>query len=121
MVLLEIGNGSIRDSLSIVPIKNVLDLTASKALDTTYTNNTGRTLFLYITVNVAVTTPGGHSWAAGVVNGQTIAFEGVSNDASATMEYVLVLPFAVPPGKTYSVTSVIFNGFVTLYRWVEAW
>ena len=50
MSLTIIENGHIAGSLSTVPILSVNDVTASRALSTIYTNNTGKTLIITISI-----------------------------------------------------------------------
>lgn len=83
--------------------QTVQDLTASRVLGTTYTNNTGRPIW----VSVAVTLTAG-STMTGTLNG-IIACRGFAQD-SASQAWS---GFIVPNGATYSVTGS------TITSWVE--
>lgn len=85
------------------------NLTGSRALGTTYTNSTGRTIFVCVTSNDI----------QGVTRSLTATVSGVTVSGqqgySPSGNIGLSLSFAVPPGQTYSVAQV--NS--TLSAWSE--
>lgn len=70
------------------------DVNASRALNTTYTNSTGRTISVSLTVGVTIQ----NSVFAIVVNGVTIGYTGVYSNA-------VYASFVVPPGGTYTING----------------
>ena len=87
------------------------DVTASRALGTTYTNSTGNAIF----VSVYATTGTGAGTIKYTINSVDIGVQGISAGASCTMRNTLT--FIVPNGATYSVTGVA--GTNTLTSWFE--
>lgn len=89
------------------------DVTSSRALSTTYTNSTGKPIFVTVT-NVASSGTQGIIINA-IVSGATISSAGtyyVSGNEYCNLSFI------VPNGATYSVT-VTSAGSVTLYKWFE--
>ena len=91
----------------------VQDLTASRAVATTYTNSTARMKFVHVALaqsaaGVAVT-------VTGTVNG-IAGYIGTTSSASAA-GYIAAVGFPVPPGGTYSVN---YTGVAsTISKWME--
>lgn len=77
----------------------MVDVTASRALGTTYTNSTGRTIVVYYSGNVS----GGGATADAVINGVTVPINAFSASGAAGR---LGATLIVPNGATYSVTNV---------------
>jgi len=86
------------------------DVTASRALGTTYTNSTGKPIM--VSVN-AVGSPNNGSMYM-TVNGVILGYQGVNAVASAVMYATMTA--IVPPGATYSATSYIGG---SLSVWAE--
>lgn len=78
------------------------NLTASRALTTTYTNTTGRT----IAIQIALNTPTGSKAADLFVSGQF--FSGANGDDRVSFSAI------VPPGDTYRV-----DANYSIFRWME--
>lgn len=85
--------------------------TASRVLGTTYTNATGRSMF----VSVHTLTGGSLGTLSWTIDGVEIARQGVQSGASATGRVNVV--FIVPNGSTYAVT--VTAGTHTLQTWFE--
>jgi len=83
------------------------DLTASRALGTTYTNSTGKPILVEAIVNVAV----GQSTAISKNALNTVNFGNPGSSATGFTVATIVLP-----GQTYSVTA---SGASTLSKWYE--
>jgi hypothetical protein len=79
------------------------DVTASRALDTTYTNSTGKPIQVFIQINLA-----SNSIATFAINGITFSI-GANSGAGTT---ITTLSFIVPNENTY-----IFTG--TISKWAE--
>lgn len=84
------------------------DMTASRALSTTYTNGTSRP----IAVSVWATATGVNGNLSAAVGGVTIALGNQAHVAGA----VACVSFAVPPGSTYSVSQ---GGTAPINKWME--
>jgi hypothetical protein len=82
-----------------------VDVTSSRAFNATDTNNTGRPIFVVVTVNVTVAGTMGLNVNGGV-HGNTLA-AGVFNTSS----------IVIPSGSTYGYT--IQSGAATLTDWLE--
>lgn len=98
-------------SLSTVVLgmgQSVVDVTSSRLKNTTYTNTTGRSIFVFITPSFAAVIPASFSL---VINGVTVAYSDVAANENGTCPLFGV----VPPGATYSVTSPGKN----IASWVE--
>lgn len=93
--------------------QSVQTLTGSRAFGTTYTNTTGRPIF----VSVVVSTTGSSTVAGGPVrlmsgSGQ---YWGIA-PAGAGANWSLVVTGVIPPGDTYSVAN---SNFFSLVNWTE--
>jgi hypothetical protein len=86
------------------------NLTASRALSTTYTNSTGKPIYFSVR---GVATSAASTWAA-TIGGVEIAKGWASNQLDSDMCSVGGL---VPPGSTYSVSMTV--GAATLSAWLE--
>lgn len=84
------------------------DVTASRALDTTYTNTTGRTIVVIATSNSST----GTGVYRGFVDDEEVHFNTLNTTSSGSNNGSITL--IVPPGSTYKVT---FNR--SLLKWTE--
>jgi hypothetical protein len=97
------------------------NVTASRALNTTYTNNTGKTM--WVTISVTCRTP--VIGDAAFVTFQTpvataIALTGFNGGVMA--ETIFVVSGEVKPGETYRVVpTIIDTGVVNLIYWRESY
>jgi hypothetical protein len=118
-----ITNGMISDSLSNVPISHVdIHTTATRNFGVDYTNNTGRTIFLGITILHQIPTVSDNAYAAVVINGTVISRSGyeIGNSPGETMTTSQMA--AVKPGQTYRCNSFVGGtGTNTLVAWIESW
>lgn len=104
-------------------IISIIDQTGSRLIDgTVYTNTTGRTLFVYVTIqcvigatpNVATCT-----FVAGAPS-FTLGFVGTGNPIGAAQQMQGV--FVVAPGATYRATANAgATSTVSLVKWIEAY
>jgi hypothetical protein len=84
------------------------DVLASRAINTTYTNNTGRPIMVYVSyVNASATSITSQQ---AVVDGVTILNSGLGNNRRGVMTFI------VPGGSTYSVNM---TGGDSLVGWAE--
>lgn len=91
------------------------DVAASRALGTTYTNTSGRSIA--VSVSTSSTTTGSSVGATATVSGVIVAQAAVNESAGASFAGLTQqLSFLVPPGATYSV-SVASGGVIN--RWAE--
>lgn len=95
------------DQNTFGPLLSWQNMTASRALGTTYTNNTGRPIIVMV-----YTTAGGINALAGRVNGQVAQ---ISSGGTAT--YAAAVNYSVPNGSTYSVQAEA--GSPSLIAWYE--
>lgn len=120
-----IENGIIVDSSSIVPIITVLDVTASRAIDVTYTNTTSKTLF--VCVSILCYTPAANDKAIFKVrfDGTTdlwLAGNGINGITSIIGECLHAATFVVKPNQEYKILPIaMFNGVLTLKSWTESY
>lgn len=87
------------------------DLTASRALATTYTNSSGKPIFVSV-YTITGTSAGTITFT---IDGIAIGRQGISAGASCTMR--LNVTFIVPNNSTYNVQSA--SGTNTLVTWAE--
>lgn len=100
----------------------VEDVTVSRALGVNYTNNTGRTMFVFVSVRCTTGAAPNMAYAASQINSSDISYAGYESGVPAGLNTNFTLPFAVPPGGVYSVgASVSGTGAVFLRRWIEAY
>lgn len=109
------------------PRKRV-DLTASRALNTTYTNSDPtRTLHVEATVRCAITLAGGNAYVQGkaevtagvpaaVASGIVGIEAGLLNEDNSPQ-----VSFYVMPGEKYRIDSSVANGTTTLGKWFETY
>lgn len=94
---------------------SLVNVSASRALGTTYTNNTSRWRKVYARVQGA---SGGQSAIGGTVNGQQIFVATTSENTSAAWQVTqATVILDVPPGASYSVQSAAVGA--TLITWFE--
>lgn len=100
-------------------IQVVNNVTASRAFTTTYTNTTGRTLYVLVTVYLQITLAGGTAFVQALVNAISY-LSGLANAANGHNEY-RICSFFVPPGATYRLNKTEANGTCTIQTWIEAY
>lgn len=83
------------------------DLTASRAISTTYTNSTGKVITVSANINTTAT-----SQVRGYVDSVTIAFSATQSSAQPTG-----ISFNVPAGSTYKIDASA--GSPTVAKWFE--
>jgi hypothetical protein len=86
--------------------QTVQDVTATRALSTTYTNSTDRPIFVQATLNCTVA-----GNAVGIVDGVTMFAN------YATVSQFLSVPLVVPPGSTYSIAPS--GATLSIFAWNE--
>jgi len=87
------------------------DVTASRALSASYTNNTGRPITVFVVV-----TSSGYSGSSGVVvTNDSRDFSQVGTQSIGPGNMGFSVSTVVLPGKTYNATQVSAN----LYKWLE--
>lgn len=120
-----IENGKIVDSSSIVPIIIVSDVTTSRAIDTTYINTTGKTLF--VCVSILCYTPVADDKATFKVrfDGTTdlwLAGNGINGITSIIGECLHAATFVVKPNQEYKILPIVVGtGVMTLKSWTESY
>jgi hypothetical protein len=88
------------------------DVSGSRAMDTTYTNTTGRTIVVHIlTYHQAAATSGLY------INGLLVSHEGASIGGGNFNNLRAVLRAEVPVGATYKISPI--TGSVAIEKWVE--
>jgi hypothetical protein len=85
------------------------DVTGSRALSTTYTNNSPRTIMVLVAVSMSSATPSAVKATIGALN--------IEGSIVAGVNFVSQITFPVPPGSTYSCTAV--GGAGVLQTWQE--
>jgi len=119
------GSGRNLQSSANIPIWVINNVTGSRAIDgTTYTNNTGKTMFVSITVNHHIQTAPASTYITLAVNGVDISRSAIAySSAGGILDTVDCLTTQVPPGGTYSVSQAqIGAGSATvLSYWSEAY
>jgi hypothetical protein len=97
------------------------ELHTTRALSNVYTNNTGRTIFLNVTVYHIVTVAGGWGQVIGKLNGTPVTKVSTNTGASALNDDgAISLTMFIPPGKTYEIAASSSNMTWTLTYWQEA-
>ncbi|MGZ4959337.1 MAG: hypothetical protein ACXV7J_08795 [Methylomonas sp.] len=87
------------------------EVTSSRALATTYTNTTGRPIFVVASMVITTTTP---STITATINGVGPAW---GSTATAVVNAASSLGIIVPPGATYAFN--VSGGPANLYHWHE--
>jgi len=120
-----IENGIITDSSSIVPVAHTDYLSLTKALNTTYTNNTGKTLFVTVSCICAAPAIGDLAYFIARVDGAYDVDGGGYGSGAVTIAMasaIFSLTYTVRPGQTYRINTMTFGtGAVTLREWLEAY
>lgn len=103
-------------------ISVVVDVTASRALNVDYTNNTGKTMFVHATVRCTTGAAPNLAIATILVDGQPKNNAGYETGSPTDMNTYFELVAPVPPGSRYMVgNGTSGTGNVELYSWVEAY
>ena len=90
------------------------DVTGSRAFGTTYTNSTGKPIFIVVTG----TTPSGANGAFTLtIGGVIVAENGIVGNGGNSGQHRIPTSAIVPPGSTYSAQQSVATS--TLDRWVE--
>lgn len=105
-------------------VKAQVNRTASRALNTTYTNSSARSLMVTVTARCAITVAAGNAYLQGVSDGAappTTIASGVVGVQSGLLgeDNSVQVSFVVAPGMNYRVNSSATNGTVTLGEWFE--
>ena len=116
--------GSITSTMLATAVKplgvgqSYTDVTASRAIDTTYTNSTGRPIFIVVTVS-GYNGGAPRSSAALVVNGSIYGtvYTNEYYSASALTPGLVMVIGVIPDGQTYRVTTA--GNPSTLSQWSE--
>ena len=87
------------------------DMTSQRELDVEYTNDTGRSIQVSVSLRYNQTSVGGSNIVVDGVNISYTRFE-----TSATVALYIPFSFIVPAGSTYSIVS---GGIVEVTRWAE--
>lgn len=97
-------------------------VTGTRALDTVYTNLTGRTMFVFASI-IHHTLTNGEGAAVNVfINGVNVASSGHVNYGLVVIDQSASISFAVPPGQTYEVRKFQNGGaWNQIDRWVESY
>lgn len=92
----------------------------SKSLSTTYTNNTGRPLTIYVQASSGVP-PGNFLEIQLTINGTVVANEVIWNQGNVTQVYSPFRQFIIPVNATYNIAMGIggVSSGVTLASWYE--
>lgn len=89
-----------------------VDVTANRAMDTVYTNSTGRTIVVHaLTYHQAAATSGLY------LNGLLLSHEGASIGGGVFNNLRAVLSAEIPAGATYKVSPI--SGSVAVEKWLE--
>lgn len=121
MSLMTISSGRISDSASIVPVWHVIDQTGSRAINSTYTNLTNKTLFVTLSFAHTITVNGGNTVVIGHANGLPQHRSGVLEGLAGQIIYG-GFTLIVSPNETFGVNEfVALNGTNLLYSWIEAY
>ena len=90
------------------------DMTSSRSVGVTYTNNTGKPIMVFITI--VPTTIGAGGYCIIFTNGVAIASAGNGSGASNSIFYYSQLSALVPNGSTYKITV---GSAATVHSWSE--
>jgi hypothetical protein len=117
-----ITTSAVRKTLAYTPAQT--DVTASRALNTTYTAPATRSIMVLATVRCAISLAGGNATAQGKSDGSTppttVASGIVGIEAGLLGEdNSYQLSFVVAAGQKYRIDSAATNGTVVLGKWFE--
>ncbi len=106
------------------PYRTHLNATASRALNTTYTNVSTSLLMVHVTARCTITLGGGNAYVQALMDTASpptvVACGKVGIEAGLLGEdNTFQAVFFVNPGGTYRVNSAATNGTVTLGTWME--
>lgn len=106
-------------SYIIHPVKaEAVNVTASRAFVTTYTNNTGRPILVLLCVIHEVTVQNSYLLVQSQ-DGGAGSWSGWFNTPAVGIRMYGMLTFMVDAGDTYSVTQNSAGGTNTIIRWTE--
>jgi hypothetical protein len=120
--------GNLVNPSYLPPFTTVSTVTATRALNTAYTNSTGMTMHVAVTVLCHIASGGVGNESAYVqnyVSGTTRGYSGLLNiliPNEQILEGLFMLSFPVPNGSSYRVDSTVVGAgcSVTLYTWTES-
>ena len=102
-------------------IQTVAQVTASRALGVDYTNNTGKTMFVSLTVEARAPVAGDQTITTLKVNTDTVGTLGIDAGTSV-IEIRCMGMMCVRPGAIYGTTVTnVGTGNTIISRWVESW
>lgn len=101
-------------------VMSVVDVTTSRAFSVNYTNSTGKTLFLTISLLSSVTVAGGQAIALLTGNGITNSTV-VGLNAAPVMSAYVELTSIIKSGKAYRLEAFETNGTIAITKWIEAY
>ena len=107
-------DGKVQNSSAIGYGQTYNNVTASRALNTAYTNSTGRPIFVFVSGNTSQNTSASFTAYINTVN---IGLAGVCTNASYGAG--IGLTFIVPAGSTYYVVGSSAGSALTLTTWFE--
>lgn len=98
-------------------------LTVGRALGVVYTNNTGKTMFVVVNLDMAAPNINAEAGVRIDVNTNTVATPTLDAlDATTNISEIRIVTFFVPPGGTYLIDNISSDGgTVTIHRWVESY
>lgn len=100
-------------------VVSVSDVTASRSLNTNYTNQTGRTKFVTVSMRCTATLITDQAYSRAKLNGVSICFAGTF--ALASSDVIHTMTFEVPPQSVYRVEDIKSGGGnVIITTWSEA-
>lgn len=102
--------GSVRGMVSSYGTRSWTNVTASRAVGTTYTNKTGKEIAVSVNLTTVLNTP---YEIQGFVDGNKITAAGSQGTGSLDGVY-----FNVPNGSTYSINTLV-GGYPSLSTWFE--
>ncbi len=120
MSLIEVADGNIVDSESIVPVTVVKNVTSSRTFDVIYTNVTGKTMYVLVNVrNAAIAA--GYQYCNLAVDGNYYSQAGIyACTANLTLRDTLTI--VVPPGSTYQLSYDSAGGGTSIIvHWIESY
>ncbi len=104
----------------LIPFIKNTDVTGSRVLGTTYTNNTGKIMHVTVSLSHGAAAIGNNAMGSFTLGGAVKGYVGIAASPIAALYIKSTLSFIVPVGSTYVVAAVVSGaGATTLDYWSE--
>ena len=117
------ASGQLVASDNYVATWSINDVKASRAFGVTYTNTTGKTMFVFVGLAHTVMSALGNAFVNGLVGGVNRGFSKLYTADAQLLITATTMTLVVPPGSTYRLNSTVaeVGSTNTITEWTEAY